>query len=271
MPGETDLAALLAGLDPVLHDDVLVWCTIQHDDPSAAGVPDDVPVFARIEEDEGVTLIVTAEIAERLGRAAEMPSRRIEMRVHSALEAVGMTAAMSTALAAAGISANVVAAFHHDHVLVPVADADRALAVLRALAAGSQGWTTVLDGDVGVALRVAAEQPYPDMPMVDVRLEVRGGVVSADIESVWWHEQLDDLVTALEAVAAGDLTERVVDGMRGPTIWFRSRGLVDGLWEVVVTASGSSLDSSAMIATSFERQECLDAAARVRAVRAQIS
>ncbi len=132
MPGERDLDALLRGLDPVLHPGELVWCCVPHDT-----VPDEAAAhaFARITEDEGTTLVVPVEVAERLGLGHEMPSRRIEMRVHSALEAVGLTAALSTALAAAGISANVVAAFHHDHVLVPSAEADRALEVLRALTA----------------------------------------------------------------------------------------------------------------------------------------
>lgn len=130
MAGETDLGALLAGLDPVLHPEVLVWCT----GVDAGEVPE-AAVFARIREDEGTTVVVAQEEAERRGWPSATPSRRIELRVHSALEAVGLTAAISAALAAEGISANVVAAFHHDHVLVPVADADRALAVLRALAA----------------------------------------------------------------------------------------------------------------------------------------
>ncbi|HEX7135580.1 MAG TPA: ACT domain-containing protein [Iamia sp.] len=129
MAGETDLDALLAGLDPVLHPEVLVWCTVRSGEP----VPE-VPAFARIEEAEGTTLVAAAEVAGPLGLAHEMPSRRIELRVHSDLAAVGLTAAVAGALAAEGISANVVAAFHHDHVLVPEADADRALAVLRALA-----------------------------------------------------------------------------------------------------------------------------------------
>ena len=59
--------------------------------------------------------------------------RRITLTVHSSLEAVGLTAAVATCLAQAGISANVVAAYHHDHVFVPEADAETAVQALRQL------------------------------------------------------------------------------------------------------------------------------------------
>ena len=59
--------------------------------------------------------------------------KRIILEVHSSLEAVGLTASVASALAEAGISANVVAAYYHDHIFVPKASADRALAVLQAL------------------------------------------------------------------------------------------------------------------------------------------
>lgn len=65
------------------------------------------------------------------------------MMVHSSLEAVGMTAAMATALTRAGISANVVAAYHHDHVFVPWTRREDAVAALRALTdQGSAGGMT---------------------------------------------------------------------------------------------------------------------------------
>ena len=57
----------------------------------------------------------------------------ITLTVHSSLEGVGLTAAVSRALAEADISCNVVAAFHHDHLFVPLKDADRAMKVLRTL------------------------------------------------------------------------------------------------------------------------------------------
>jgi hypothetical protein len=64
--------------------------------------------FALIREAEGLTLIRPGE-----GWA------RITLAVHSSLVAVGLTARISTALAARGIGANIVAAVHHDHVFVP--------------------------------------------------------------------------------------------------------------------------------------------------------
>lgn len=57
--------------------------------------------------------------------------------MHSALEAVGLTAAVALALTDAGISCNVVAGFHHDHLFVPFGRAAEAVAVLEALAAES--------------------------------------------------------------------------------------------------------------------------------------
>lgn len=57
----------------------------------------------------------------------------ITLTVHSDLQAVGLTAAVATSLADAGISCNVVAAAHHDHLFVPVESAGLAIAVLQAL------------------------------------------------------------------------------------------------------------------------------------------
>jgi hypothetical protein len=82
-------------------------------------------------EAEGVSVIVPAD-----GGAA-LPMAWITLTVHSALDALGLTAAVSGALADAGIACNMVAAHHHDHLFVPEADADRAMAVLCALQAAA--------------------------------------------------------------------------------------------------------------------------------------
>lgn len=86
-------------------------------------VPTDA--FALIREDEGLSAIMP-------GAGGDFA--RITLMVHSALEGVGLTAAVSGALASAGIACNVVAGFHHDHLFVPWQRRDEALAVLQRLA-----------------------------------------------------------------------------------------------------------------------------------------
>ena len=87
-------------------------------------------------EAEGVSLILPRKTAEALGFPVDLPMRRIVLGVASALDGVGLTAAVASALAAEAIPCNVVAAFCHDHVFVPSAMAERALAILKALEAG---------------------------------------------------------------------------------------------------------------------------------------
>jgi uncharacterized protein len=64
-----------------------------------------------------------------------IPSLRhgITLTIHSSLEAVGLTAAVSQELTNAGISCNVVAAYYHDHLFVAIEDAERAIEVLTAM------------------------------------------------------------------------------------------------------------------------------------------
>lgn len=129
MPGEHDLARLLAGLDPVAHDGEYVFVTVPGE-AVPAGV-DPVMTFA---EAEGRTLILRREQAEAAGLAWTFPCAWITLRVHSSLAAVGLLAAVAGALAAAGISCNAVAAYHHDHLFVPHDRAAEAVRLLRGLA-----------------------------------------------------------------------------------------------------------------------------------------
>lgn len=114
-------------MDPELGPETYVFCEAGRS--IEQGVRLDP--WALIREAEGWTAILEREVAmaERLGYQAEF--RRITLKVNSSLEAVGLTAAVATALAQEGISANVVAAFHHDHVFVPAGQAVAAMAVLK--------------------------------------------------------------------------------------------------------------------------------------------
>jgi hypothetical protein len=113
-----DLAGMLAGMAPSLDARGWAFVLVEGEAPPANA-------FALIREDEGTTAIVPQDSG---GFA------RITLTVHSALDGVGLTAAVATALAARGIACNVVAGFHHDHLFVPRARAAEALAALRDIA-----------------------------------------------------------------------------------------------------------------------------------------
>ncbi|MEE1816268.1 ACT domain-containing protein [Streptomyces sp. SP18ES09] len=127
MNAERDLTRLLAGMRPELDPGRYVFTTV--DGPAPAGV---APVVT-VAEAEGLTLVVRQEEADAAGLVYDYVAGRITLRVHSALDAVGLTAAVAVELASAGMSCNVVAGFHHDHLFVEHDRADEALAVLDAL------------------------------------------------------------------------------------------------------------------------------------------
>ncbi|MBT2417026.1 ACT domain-containing protein [Streptomyces sp. ISL-22] len=128
MAGERDLQKLLSGMRPELNPGRYVFTTVE------GGVPAGVTPVVTVAEPEGRTVVARQEEADAAGLAYDYVAGWITLRVHSALEAVGLTAAVSRALADAGLSCNVVAGFHHDHLFVPFEDAGRAVAVLEDLA-----------------------------------------------------------------------------------------------------------------------------------------
>ena len=87
------------------------------------------PLASYVEE-EGLTLILNADTANKAGITYEAKYNLITLNVHSSLEAVGLTAAVSAKLTEHNISANVVAAFYHDHIFVQT---DKAQAAMKAL------------------------------------------------------------------------------------------------------------------------------------------
>ncbi|QND49734.1 ACT domain-containing protein [Rhizobium lusitanum] len=132
MSGITDLKLLLVGMKPDLVEGEFVYCSVP-----ASSLADYIHLnpVGLFQEREGVTLILPVEAARQAGLPAEPAMRMITLEIHSSLGAVGLTAALATALGNEGISANVVAGYYHDHIFVPVADAGRAMAALQALSA----------------------------------------------------------------------------------------------------------------------------------------
>ena len=130
MIGESNLEKLLASLAPRLVPGEFVFCTFE---AAKYGDHADLQPVAAISEPEGLTLIVPKPVAQARSLTSSAVHRMITLGVHSSLEAVGLTAAVATQLTAHGISANVVAAFHHDHIFVPCEHAERAIAALNEL------------------------------------------------------------------------------------------------------------------------------------------
>jgi len=128
MTGETDLAVLIRDMQPELNAGEYVFCTLDPDEK-----PADLAALASFQEKEGLTVVLPRLEADKAGLPYSFVAAWITLNVHSALEAVGLTAAVSQALALAGISCNVVAAYHHDHLFVPVSEARRALHILQGM------------------------------------------------------------------------------------------------------------------------------------------
>ena len=128
MSGETNLEKLLQGMKPELNEGEFVFCIVDSFQHATALNP--VYVFR---EQEAVTVILPKHQADDAALPYSITCAWITLTVHSALEAVGLTAAVSKALTAANISCNVIAAYYHDHIFVPVQDATRALGALAKL------------------------------------------------------------------------------------------------------------------------------------------
>lgn len=126
---------MIANMTPVLQPGVFVFCSILHNDDANAAMSVARGSFA---EDEGLSLILPKDEADRMGLSYDVSMRQITLMVFSSVSGVGLTAAVSTELAKEKIPANVVAANQHDHIFVPSKQADRAVEILRALQTRAQ-------------------------------------------------------------------------------------------------------------------------------------
>jgi hypothetical protein len=131
---ESDLSTLLSTLEVIRRDGVWRFETIDKDAASWAELVNlrqvrDIAML--FQESEGLTVITSAD--------DETPQDNrwawLELSVYSDLQAVGFLAKVAAALAEAGVPCNAVAAYHHDHIFVPEAKAETAIASIEALRA----------------------------------------------------------------------------------------------------------------------------------------
>ena len=123
MSGLTDLAEILATMTPEVRPGRYVFVT--------SGQPLDA--VAMVAEVEGVSWVVTEQQALDAGLGFDGVFGWITLGVHSALESVGLTAAVAGALARDHIACNVIAGLRHDHLLVPAERVADAVGVLNGL------------------------------------------------------------------------------------------------------------------------------------------
>ena len=126
MSDRQKLERLLAGLRPELAAEPYVYAL----GPAPVGTR----VFAMVAEDEGLTLVLTRDEAAAAGLRPEWAAARITLQVDSQLTDVGLTATVSSRLAARGIPCNIVAGLAHDHLFVPEDRGAEAMGLLHELA-----------------------------------------------------------------------------------------------------------------------------------------
>jgi hypothetical protein len=126
-PGETDLDAMLATLAVEQRSGVFTYVSVSPVPPELLD-----EAHALVTEGATTTIVLPVESAERHGHRIDVRLAWLTLTVQSSLEAVGLTAHVSARLADEGIACNVLAGYHHDHLLVPVGRVDDAVRALSA-------------------------------------------------------------------------------------------------------------------------------------------
>lgn len=114
----SDSAQMIAQMNPVRGPGRWAFRTVTEQELTAL-----TNVQAMFREAEGISVLAPAG-------EGEAAMAQITLQVFSALDGVGLTAAVSATLAEAGIPCNVIAATLHDHIFVPEALADEAMVLL---------------------------------------------------------------------------------------------------------------------------------------------
>ena len=133
--GETNLNVLLQTLEPTLHEEHYVFGCLTDTRLIQSGT---LQPIATMKEKEGMSVILSQHDAEAIGIPYDGVFQQITLTVHSSLASVGLTAAVSTRLAAQNIPANIVAGTFHDHIFVPIHLAEAAMHCLCTLSNGAE-------------------------------------------------------------------------------------------------------------------------------------
>jgi hypothetical protein len=128
MSGIKELSHLLSEMRPVLNTGRYVFTKVD-----ASFQINFVDIIASFKEEENTTLVLKKKKADTLQLPYEGIYSWITLTVHSSLEAIGLTAAVSKALTEHKISCNIIAAYYHDHIFIAENDAKKAIEILNNL------------------------------------------------------------------------------------------------------------------------------------------
>ncbi|MFX1284150.1 MAG: ACT domain-containing protein [Promethearchaeota archaeon] len=129
MSGISNLKTLLKQIKPKIVNEEFVFCTISKDLLSELKIE---PLMM-FKEEEGITLIVKKKIADDFTLHYTGVWAWIILTVHSNLSAVGFLSTITETLAKSGISVNIVSAYYHDHLFVPIEISDQVMVLLEEL------------------------------------------------------------------------------------------------------------------------------------------
>lgn len=126
MTGEKDLIKLVKHMSPHLNDGEYIFASVKDID-----LIDRIDTICEFKESEGVTIVIEKSKADMLKLNYSFVCAWITLKVHSSLEAIGLTALFSAELAEYNISCNVIAGYYHDHIFVNANDGKKAMDILR--------------------------------------------------------------------------------------------------------------------------------------------
>ena len=129
MAGETNLTKLLKSMEPHLLDERFVFVSSESFGYEMIAELGLSPKAVMV-EDEGMTLVLNQNEADKHHYSYEGIYACITLSIHSSLDAVGLTAAFANKLKDFGISANVIAGYYHDHIFVQQSVSEQALSAL---------------------------------------------------------------------------------------------------------------------------------------------